>query len=48
MSPRSYARRFLEKTGTTPRQWLCAERVRACQRTFRHMTGAPAGMGPVR
>jgi hypothetical protein len=25
MSPRTYARRFREATGTTPLQWLCAE-----------------------
>src|ERR1700723_751610 len=31
MSPRTYARRFRETTGTTPRQWLGAERVRRAQ-----------------
>jgi transcriptional regulator GlxA family with amidase domain len=31
MSPRTYARRFRESTGTTPLQWLCAERVRRAQ-----------------
>jgi AraC family transcriptional regulator, transcriptional activator FtrA len=31
MSPRTYARRFRETTGTTPLQWLCAERVRRAQ-----------------
>jgi AraC family transcriptional regulator, transcriptional activator FtrA len=31
MSPRTFARRFRETTGTTPRQWLCAERVRRAQ-----------------
>jgi len=31
MSPRTYARRFREATGTTPLQWLCAERVRRAQ-----------------
>jgi len=31
MSPRTYARRFRETTGTTPLQWLCAERVRHAQ-----------------
>jgi transcriptional regulator GlxA family with amidase domain len=28
MSPRTFARRFRAATGTTPLQWLCAERVR--------------------
>jgi AraC family transcriptional regulator, transcriptional activator FtrA len=31
MSPRSYARRFRQATGTTPLQWLCRERVRRAQ-----------------
>lgn len=31
MSPRTFARRFRETTGTTPLQWLCAERVRRAQ-----------------
>jgi len=31
MSPRTFARRFREVTGTTPLQWLCAERVRRAQ-----------------
>ena len=31
MSPRTYARRFRETTGTTPLQWLCRERVRRAQ-----------------
>jgi transcriptional regulator GlxA family with amidase domain len=31
MSPRTYARRFREATGTTPLQWLCRERVRHAQ-----------------
>jgi AraC family transcriptional activator FtrA len=31
MSPRTYARRFREMTGTTPLPWLCAERVRRAQ-----------------
>jgi AraC family transcriptional regulator, transcriptional activator FtrA len=31
MSPRTFARRFRETTGTTPLQWLCAERVRQAQ-----------------
>jgi transcriptional regulator GlxA family with amidase domain len=32
MSPRTFARRFLASTGTTPLQWLLAERVRLAQR----------------
>jgi len=32
MSPRTFARRFREATGTTPHQWLIAERVRLAQR----------------
>jgi transcriptional regulator GlxA family with amidase domain len=31
MSPRTFARRFRETTGTTPLQWLCAQRVRRAQ-----------------
>jgi transcriptional regulator GlxA family with amidase domain len=31
MSPRTFARRFREATGTTPLQWLCAQRVRRAQ-----------------
>lgn len=31
MSPRTFARRFREMTGTAPLQWLCAERVRRAQ-----------------
>ncbi|MHB8380278.1 MAG: helix-turn-helix domain-containing protein [Acidimicrobiales bacterium] len=31
MSPRTFARRFRETTGTTPLQWLCTERVRLAQ-----------------
>src|SRR6202045_4532825 len=31
MSPRTFARRFREVTGSTPLQWLCAERVRRAQ-----------------
>jgi len=30
-SPRTFARRFRETTGTTPLQWLCAQRVRRAQ-----------------
>jgi transcriptional regulator GlxA family with amidase domain len=32
MSPRTFARRFLASTGTTPLQWILAERVRLAQR----------------
>lgn len=32
MSPRTFARRFRETTGTTPHQWLVLERVRLAQR----------------
>ena len=32
MSPRTFARRFLAATGTTPYQWLTRERVRLAQR----------------
>ena len=32
MSPRTFARRFLAATGTTPYQWLVRERVRLAQR----------------
>lgn len=31
MSPRTFARQFRKTTGTTPHQWLCAERVRRAQ-----------------
>ena len=32
MSPRTLARRFVERTGTTPRQWLLRQRVLLAQR----------------
>ncbi len=32
MSPRTFARRFNDATGTTPHQWLTSERVRLAQR----------------
>lgn len=32
MSPRTFARRFLASTGTTPYQWLLRERIRLAQR----------------
>jgi AraC family transcriptional activator FtrA len=32
MSPRTFARRFLASTGTTPYQWLVGQRVRLAQR----------------
>jgi transcriptional regulator GlxA family with amidase domain len=31
MSPRTFARRFVERTGTTPRQWLLRQRVLLAQ-----------------
>lgn len=32
MSPRTFARRFVEATGTTPHRWLCRQRVLLAQR----------------
>jgi transcriptional regulator GlxA family with amidase domain len=32
MSPRTFARRFREETGTTPHQWLIHQRLLAAQR----------------
>ena len=32
MSPRTFARRFLSTTGTTPYQWLLRQRVQLAQR----------------
>ena len=32
MSPRTFARRFLASTGTTPYQWLLRQRVQLAQR----------------
>ena len=32
MSPRTFARRFMASTGTTPLQWILSERVRLAQR----------------
>jgi transcriptional regulator GlxA family with amidase domain len=32
MSPRSFARRFLAATGTTPYQWILRQRVQFAQR----------------
>jgi transcriptional regulator GlxA family with amidase domain len=32
MSPRTFARRFREETGTTPHQWLTHQRLLAAQR----------------
>ena len=40
MSPRTFARRFLASTGTTPLQWILAERVRLAQRLL-ETTGLP-------
>lgn len=51
MSPRTFARRFGDATGTTPHQWLTTERVRLAQRllesTDRSIDGiaADAGLG---
>ncbi|WP_246115537.1 GlxA family transcriptional regulator [Trebonia kvetii] len=40
MSPRTFARRFLASTGTTPLQWILAERIRLAQRLL-ETTGLP-------
>ena len=40
MSPRTFARRFLASTGTTPLQWILTERVRLAQRLL-ETTGLP-------
>jgi transcriptional regulator GlxA family with amidase domain len=32
MSPRTFARRFREQTGTTPHQWLMHQRLLSAQR----------------
>jgi AraC family transcriptional regulator, transcriptional activator FtrA len=40
MSPRTFARRFQASTGTTPLQWLLAERIRLAQRLL-ETTGLP-------
>ena len=40
MSPRTFARRFLASTGTTPYRWLLRERVQLAQRLF-EMTDLP-------
>src|SRR5512146_3284121 len=40
MSPRTFARRFLASTGTTPLRWLLAERLRLAQRLL-ETTGLP-------
>lgn len=36
VSPRTFARRFVEETGTTPAQWLLAQRTRAAQELLEH------------
>lgn len=36
VSPRTFARRFLEETGTTPAQWLLDQRTRAAQELLEH------------
>jgi transcriptional regulator GlxA family with amidase domain len=40
MSPRTFARRFQASTGTTPLQWMLAERIRLAQRLL-ETTGLP-------
>jgi transcriptional regulator GlxA family with amidase domain len=40
MSSRTFARRFLASTGTTPLQWILAERIRLAQRLL-ETTGLP-------
>lgn len=42
MSPRTFARRFLASTGTTPLRWILAERVRLAQRLL-ETTELPVG-----
>jgi AraC family transcriptional regulator, transcriptional activator FtrA len=36
VSPRTFARRFVEETGTTPAQWLLEHRIRAAQELLEH------------
>ncbi|MFC5994114.1 helix-turn-helix domain-containing protein [Pseudonocardia hispaniensis] len=36
MSPRTFARRFADATGTTPHQWLIRQRVLLCQELLEH------------
>jgi AraC family transcriptional regulator, transcriptional activator FtrA len=36
VSPRTFARRFVEETGTTPAQWLIEQRIRAAQELLEH------------
>ncbi|MGI8622015.1 MAG: GlxA family transcriptional regulator [Solirubrobacteraceae bacterium] len=36
VSPRTFARRFVEETGTTPAQWLIDQRVRTAQELLEH------------
>ncbi len=36
VSPRTFARRFVEETGTTPTQWLLEQRTRAAQELLEH------------
>ena len=40
MSPRTFARRFLASTGTTPYQWLLRQRIQLAQRLL-EMTDLP-------
>jgi len=36
VSPRTFARRFVEETGTTPAQWLLDQRIRSAQELLEH------------
>jgi AraC family transcriptional activator FtrA len=51
VSPRTFARRFVEETGTTPAQWLLEQRTRAAQELLEHtdlaieQVAAHAGFG---
>ena len=48
-SPRSFARRFVAETGTTPLQWLIGRRVAEAQRLLEaHRPGDRRGRGPLR
>src|SRR5258708_26037743 len=40
MSPRTFARRFQEQTGTTPHQWLMHQRLLAAQRRLEKTAAA--------
>jgi len=36
MSPRTFARQFAARTGTTPRQWLISQRLMRAQELLEH------------